>query len=82
LRLVAIPGSPPDLANLPPGCAFAPRCSQVIDSCRKAMPTAVAIEAAHIACCLRAQPAAVFSGRAPDTSKNERGFDENSKAWA
>src|SRR3954453_5560572 len=24
-RLVAIPGSPPDLANLPPGCAFAPR---------------------------------------------------------
>jgi peptide/nickel transport system ATP-binding protein len=88
-RLVAIPGSPPDLANLPPGCAFAPRCSQVIDSCRKAMPTAVAIEAAHIACCLRAQPAAVFSGRAQalnvssvDTSKNERGFDENSKAWA
>jgi ABC-type dipeptide/oligopeptide/nickel transport system ATPase component len=26
-RLVAIPGSPPDLANLPPGCAFAPRWS-------------------------------------------------------
>ena len=28
-RLPTIPGSPPDLANLPPGCAFAPRCSQV-----------------------------------------------------
>ena len=26
-RLVAIPGAPPDLANLPPGCAFAPRCN-------------------------------------------------------
>ena len=24
---VAIPGSPPDLADLPPGCAFAPRCA-------------------------------------------------------
>ena len=30
-RLVAIPGSPPDLANLPPGCAFAPRCSRAIE---------------------------------------------------
>jgi len=33
-RLAAIPGSPPDLANLPPGCAFAPRCSQAIEACR------------------------------------------------
>jgi peptide/nickel transport system ATP-binding protein len=85
-RLLAIPGSPPDLANLPPGCAFAPRCSQVIESCRKATPTAVAIEAGHIACCLRAQPAAGFSGRAQalnvssvDGAKNERGFDETPK---
>jgi peptide/nickel transport system ATP-binding protein len=88
-RLVAISGSPPDLANLPPGCAFAPRCSQVIESCRKTTPPAVPIEAGHIASCLRAQPAAAFSGRAQalngssvDTSKNERGFDENPKAWA
>ena len=25
-RLTAIEGQPPDLATLPPGCAFAPRC--------------------------------------------------------
>ncbi|HVL71691.1 MAG TPA: ABC transporter ATP-binding protein, partial [Beijerinckiaceae bacterium] len=33
-RLEAIPGSPPDLANLPPGCTFAPRCPLAIDPCR------------------------------------------------
>jgi hypothetical protein len=27
-RLAAIPGAPPDLANLPSGCAFAPRCQE------------------------------------------------------
>jgi peptide/nickel transport system ATP-binding protein len=62
-RLVAIPGSPPDLANLPSGCAFAPRCSQAIDACCKATPTAVLIAAGHVAYCLRAQPAAVSSER-------------------
>jgi len=67
-RLVAIPGSPPDLANLPPGCAFAPRCSQALEACRKAVPDAVVIEPGHFACCLRAQPAAAFtSARAEKT---------------
>ncbi len=27
-RLVPIRGQPPDLARLPPGCAFAPRCER------------------------------------------------------
>jgi peptide/nickel transport system ATP-binding protein len=63
-RLVAIPGSPPDLANLPPGCAFAPRCSQAIEECRKTVPDAVVIEPGHFACCLRARPAAFSSTRA------------------
>jgi peptide/nickel transport system ATP-binding protein len=55
-RLTAIPGSPPDLANLPPGCAFAPRCRHVIEACRKAIPATVVIEPGHAACCVRAQP--------------------------
>jgi len=33
LRLPAIPGSPPDPANLPPGCAFHPRCRVALDRC-------------------------------------------------
>lgn len=34
----AIPGSPPDLRALPPGCAFAPRCSFATDICRRSEP--------------------------------------------
>ncbi len=33
-RLVPIPGAPPSLAALPPGCPFAPRCPLAIDDCR------------------------------------------------
>jgi peptide/nickel transport system ATP-binding protein len=31
--LTGIPGSPPNLANLPEGCRFAPRCPKVMDRC-------------------------------------------------
>jgi peptide/nickel transport system ATP-binding protein len=31
--LVQIPGTPPSLLNLPPGCAFAPRCSRADNVC-------------------------------------------------
>ena len=34
----AIPGSPPDMRRLLPGCSFAPRCSQRSDICRTAIP--------------------------------------------
>jgi oligopeptide/dipeptide ABC transporter ATP-binding protein len=37
-RLTAIDGQPPDLAALPPGCAFAPRCPSAFDRCREAEP--------------------------------------------
>ena len=37
-RLITIPGAPPDLAAMPPGCAFAPRCAQVSDLCRTEVP--------------------------------------------
>jgi oligopeptide/dipeptide ABC transporter ATP-binding protein len=32
-RLHAIPGTPPDPARLPPGCAFAPRCELAREAC-------------------------------------------------
>src|SRR5207248_4039975 len=31
--LFAIPGQPPDLATLPPGCAFHPRCADAVARC-------------------------------------------------
>ncbi len=34
----SVPGSPPSLADLPPGCPFHPRCPHVKDICRQQMP--------------------------------------------
>jgi oligopeptide/dipeptide ABC transporter ATP-binding protein len=45
-RLKTIPGRPPDLLNLPTGCAFAPRCSYATDQCRVERPPLVAAEQA------------------------------------
>src|SRR4029453_11337334 len=33
-----IPGPPPPLRDLPPGCAFHPRCPLAIDRCRREIP--------------------------------------------
>ncbi len=37
-RLATIPGAPPNMEHLPPGCAFAPRCTLVEPACLAAMP--------------------------------------------
>lgn len=50
-RLITIPGAPPDLAAMPPGCAFAPRCAQVTDLCRTQVPPLVPLSGgAGVAC--------------------------------
>jgi oligopeptide transport system ATP-binding protein len=36
--LRTIPGQPPDLQHLPPGCAYSPRCPYVMDRCRVERP--------------------------------------------
>jgi peptide/nickel transport system ATP-binding protein len=56
-RLQTIPGSPPDLANRPPGCPFSPRCFLAIERCRQDPPDVVP-EPAHRAACWRADEAA------------------------
>src|SRR5437016_4090700 len=37
-RMTGIPGSPPDLRAIPPGCAFHPRCPCVFDACPANLP--------------------------------------------
>jgi oligopeptide/dipeptide ABC transporter ATP-binding protein len=37
--LYGIPGQPPDLAALPPGCAFHPRCARAVERCRVEEPS-------------------------------------------
>ncbi|GAC1412199.1 MAG: ABC transporter ATP-binding protein [Mycobacterium sp.] len=49
--LQPIPGSPPDLLHLAPGCPFAPRCPNVQDICRTTMPPLDPVGAGHLAAC-------------------------------
>jgi oligopeptide transport system ATP-binding protein len=37
-RLTPIPGQPPDVAHLPPGCAFRPRCTFSVEECALRYP--------------------------------------------
>jgi peptide/nickel transport system ATP-binding protein len=53
-RLTEIPGMVPSLTNLPPGCAFAPRCSLAIDKCRAEFPPLEDWGDHHFAACWRA----------------------------
>jgi oligopeptide/dipeptide ABC transporter ATP-binding protein len=50
-RLVEIGGQPPDLATLPPGCPFAPRCPKRQAICDEAYPPAVQLSNGHMARC-------------------------------
>ncbi|MGZ3601309.1 MAG: oligopeptide/dipeptide ABC transporter ATP-binding protein, partial [Ktedonobacterales bacterium] len=36
--MMGIPGSPPDLRSLPPGCAFSPRCPMAFSPCWSELP--------------------------------------------
>jgi peptide/nickel transport system ATP-binding protein len=59
--IAAIPGSPPDLRRLPPGCSFAPRCGLVTPACRQSFPEPVYPAPGRMARCLRV--ADVLPGR-------------------
>lgn len=52
-RLETIPGTPPDLRRLPPGCSFAPRCPDTTAACTATFPPAQRFEAGRMACCIR-----------------------------
>ncbi len=45
------PGSPPSLANVPPGCPFHPRCPRVMEICQSQMPGFTTLGADHKAAC-------------------------------
>ena len=52
-RIVAIPGMPPDLANMPPGCAFAPRCPRAIPACESGRPALAEMGDERRVACIR-----------------------------
>jgi len=49
--LRGIPGLPPSLLNLPPGCPFAPRCPYAFDRCRVETPVLQSITLLQKAAC-------------------------------
>jgi oligopeptide transport system ATP-binding protein len=50
-ELYQIPGLPPDVAHLPSGCPFAPRCDRAEDICRREFPPFVQLTAEHFSLC-------------------------------
>jgi len=50
-KLYQIPGLPPDVARLKPGCPFAPRCERVEEICHKEFPPFVQLNADHYSLC-------------------------------
>ncbi|MFC2072567.1 ABC transporter ATP-binding protein [Chloroflexota bacterium] len=52
-ELAVIDGLPPNLARLPQGCAFHPRCSYVISRCREERPELVEVGENHYSACWR-----------------------------
>ncbi|AWT35679.1 ABC transporter ATP-binding protein [Deinococcus arenae] len=52
-RLEAIPGNVPNPLNLPPGCAFEPRCKFAVPDCSKAVPALEDTGHGHMARCIR-----------------------------
>ncbi len=52
-KLTVIPGLPPNLARLPRGCPFQPRCNYAIDRCREEKPEIEEVGQNHYSACFR-----------------------------
>jgi peptide/nickel transport system ATP-binding protein len=61
--LTAIEGQPPDLAHVPPGCSFAPRCPLAEARCRETPPPLETVGPEHLVACLRTAETAPVDAR-------------------
>ncbi len=72
-KLDPIEGVPPDLARIPPGCSFRPRCRFSVDRCAEEIPPLLPVGNNHTSACwewervAQAQP-----GRSPTPAEKER----------
>ena len=64
-KLYQIPGLPPDVAHLKPGCPFAPRCERAQEICSREFPPFVQVNAEHYSLCHFAQEVYGESGGTP-----------------
>lgn len=56
-KLKPIKGLMPDPMDLPPGCAFAPRCNYAVEACSRELPVLKTIDGSHRVACIRYQEA-------------------------
>jgi oligopeptide transport system ATP-binding protein len=50
-KLIPIEGMPPDLINLPPGCAFRARCRHAVERCATEVPPLASVGEGHTSAC-------------------------------
>ncbi len=71
-KLSTIPGAPPNLARLPEGCSFAPRCGYAQQACRVAVPAQVeeggTSGVPHLTRCVRVQASSAACGTTVPTT--------------
>ena len=70
-RLDPIEGQPPDLINLPPGCAFRERCRWAIDKCATDIPELMDTGEGHLSACWRFEDLGPTAIDFLDTPKTE-----------
>jgi peptide/nickel transport system ATP-binding protein len=61
--LTAIEGQPPDLANVPTGCSFTPRCPMAEPRCGEKRPPLEPVDGEHLVACIRAGETATLTRR-------------------
>ena len=74
--ILALPGAPPNPIDPPPGCPFAPRCSNVQDDCRDALPELTArpeADGTGMVSCFHPQPLHPAADRVADIPAHRRG---------
>ena len=54
-KLDPIEGQPPDLVNLPEGCAFRARCRYAVDKCASEIPPLASVGDGHVSACWEAE---------------------------
>lgn len=62
--LPSLPGRPPNIANLPAGCSFSPRCSLAQPRCSEAIPLIGGEGESHSAACFFSELVAPIANRA------------------
>ena len=78
--LYQIPGLPPDVAHLPPGCPFAPRCERAEEICRQEFPPFVELNADHHSLCHFAEEVYQASRRERDGRQTQQTVEQDGQA--